>query len=250
MSEGWICLHRKMLEWEWYDDANATRLFIHCLLKANHGDKKWRGIEVKRGSFITSYDSLSKELGLTVKQIRTALTKLKRTSEVASKSNSQHTVLTVINYDQYQDEGKQKGGQGASEGQAGGKQGATTNNENNDNNGTKDKVPNGTSSTNADKPKCPHQEIIKIYHEVLPACQKVVDWNKTRSALLRARWNEDPKRQNLEWWRKYLTYVGESKFLTGRVEPKSDALPFMVDLEWVIRPTNFSKIIEGKYHRQ
>ena len=34
--------HKKFLDWQWYDNANATRLFIHCLLKANHQDKKWQ----------------------------------------------------------------------------------------------------------------------------------------------------------------------------------------------------------------
>ena len=131
---GWICLHRKITEWEWYTDANTMRLFVHFLLKANHTDKKWRGVEIKRGSFITSYDHLSTELNLSVKQIRTALDKLKRTSEVASKTTSKYSIITVLNYDLYQDKGKQEGSQRASKGQAKGKQRATTNNDNNNNN--------------------------------------------------------------------------------------------------------------------
>lgn len=134
---GWICLHRKLTEWEWYTDANTMRLFIHCLLKANHTDKKWRGIIIERGSFITSYDHLATELKLSVKQIRTALDKLKRTSEVASKATSKYSIITVLNYDSYQDKGKQEGSQGASKGQTKGKQRATTNNDNNDNNENK-----------------------------------------------------------------------------------------------------------------
>lgn len=129
MSSGWVCLHRKFIEWEWYTDPNVVRLFLHCLIKANHQDNKWRGNVITRGSFITSYDHLSKELKLSVKQIRTALTKLKGTSEVASKSNSQHTVLTVVNYELYQGGASER----ASQGQAKGKRGATTNNDNNDN---------------------------------------------------------------------------------------------------------------------
>jgi hypothetical protein len=104
------------------------RLFIHCLLKANHTDKNWRGIEVKRGQFITSHDTLSKELKLSIKQIRTSITKLKRTGEVAGQSSSQHTVLTIKNYEEYQARGKPS----ADEGQAKGKQGAATNNDNNE----------------------------------------------------------------------------------------------------------------------
>ena len=136
--EGYIALHRKILEWEWYDDMNVFRLFMHCLLKANHKDKEWRGNVIKRGSFISSLGKLSQETGLTVKQVRTSLDKLKRTSEMASKGTSQHTVFTIKNYDEYQSGGKQKDKRRASEGQAKGKQRATTNNDNNENNENKD----------------------------------------------------------------------------------------------------------------
>ena len=118
------------MEWEWYDDINTSRLFIHCLLRANHKDNNWRGINVKRGQFISSLSKLSSETSLTVKQIRTSLKKLNSTNEVASKGQAQHTVFTVNNYDLYQAEGKPR----ASEGQAKGKRGATNNNDNNENN--------------------------------------------------------------------------------------------------------------------
>ena len=128
--EGFIMLHRKLLDWEWYDDINTSRLFIHCLLKANHKDNNWRGMSIKRGQFISSLSKLASETSLTVKQIRTSLKKLNSTNEVASKGQAQHTVFTVINYDTYQGEGKQR----ANEGQTKGKRRATNNNDNNDNN--------------------------------------------------------------------------------------------------------------------
>lgn len=45
---GWIKLHRKLLDWEWYSDTNCRLLFIHCLLKANFEDTKWRGVDIKK----------------------------------------------------------------------------------------------------------------------------------------------------------------------------------------------------------
>lgn len=99
---GWIKLHRQLLEWEWYDDINVCRLFIHCLLKANHADNKWKGKLIKRGQFITSLDKLVSETGLSKSQIRTCLKKLKSTHEIAHETTSQHTVITIENYDSYQ----------------------------------------------------------------------------------------------------------------------------------------------------
>ena len=132
--QGWIKLHRKFISWEWYKDANVMRLFLHCLLKANHQDKQWQGHMIKRGSFITSLETLSHELGLSVKQIRTAISKLERTSEVAKKGQSKFTVIQVVNYEEYQEEGKQEGNEKANKGQTKGKQRATTKNDKNEEN--------------------------------------------------------------------------------------------------------------------
>ena len=100
--QGWIMLHRQLLEWEWYTDANVSRLFIHCLLKANHKDGNWKGIPIKRGQFITSLDRLAAETSLSKSQLRTSIKKLKSTHEIAHEGNTQHTVITLLCYESYQ----------------------------------------------------------------------------------------------------------------------------------------------------
>ncbi len=106
---GYIKLHRKITQWEWYDDINTTRLFIHLLVSVNYEDKKWRGVEIKRGQILTSFSKLSDETSLSVKQVRRSLDKLKRTSEAASKATTQHQIITMLNYDLYQSDGQAKG---------------------------------------------------------------------------------------------------------------------------------------------
>ncbi len=96
---------------------------------------------------------------------------------------------------------------------------------------------------------CPHQAIIDLYHQTLPTGRQVRIWNDTRKAKLRARWKEDGKRQNLKWWAKFFNYIAESDFLTGKTATTGRA-PFELDLEWIVSPTNFVKIVEGKYHRE
>lgn len=102
MNTGWVKMHRKFLEWEWYDDINTKVLFLHCLLKANHKDKKWRGNLIKRGSFITSLSHLSDETGLSIQNVRTSFDKLESTGEVNKESTSVNTCVTIVNYDDYQ----------------------------------------------------------------------------------------------------------------------------------------------------
>ena len=121
-DKGFIVLYRSLLDWEWYTDANTSRLFIHLLLTANHMPKQWQGITIERGQRVASYSKLASETGMTVKQIRTALEHLKRTGEVAHKAYSKFGLFTVKNYDKYQTQGSQAGSQEAVKGQSAGSQ--------------------------------------------------------------------------------------------------------------------------------
>lgn len=103
MDSGFITLHRKIIKWEWYDDANTFRLFIHLLLNANHAPKKWHGNIIERGQIIVGRINLSKELGLSEQQIRTSLNKLKSTSEITIKTTNRFSLVTLIKYSDYQD---------------------------------------------------------------------------------------------------------------------------------------------------
>jgi hypothetical protein len=93
------------------------------------------------------------------------------------------------------------------------------------------------------KPDCPHQAIVDLYHELLPQCPQVRDWTPARQQHLRARWNEDPKRQNLDYWKRFFEYVESCDFLVGR----SGKTPFFADLEWIVTSKNFTKIREERY---
>jgi len=128
MSQGWIKLHRQLTEWEWYDDINTSRLYIHLLLTANHKDNNWRGITIKRGSRLTSLDKLSSETSLSVSKIRTSIKKLILTNEIASESHTQHTVFIIKNYESYQGDDKQIDKPVTNESQTDDKRIATNNN--------------------------------------------------------------------------------------------------------------------------
>lgn len=103
ISKGFIALYRQFTEWEWFTDINTCHLFLYCLLRANHKDTKWRGIELKKGSFVTSYEHLASSTGLSVMQVRTALRKLKLTGEITNETSNQNSIIIVNNYKKYQD---------------------------------------------------------------------------------------------------------------------------------------------------
>ena len=100
--EGWIKLSKKLLSWEWFDKSEMVQLFIYCLLKANFEPKKWHGITVERGSFVTSRFTISKETNISERKIRTCIERLISTNELTVKTTKQFTVITVSKYDSYQ----------------------------------------------------------------------------------------------------------------------------------------------------
>ena len=102
MEEGYIKLHRSILNWEWYQDQNTKSVFIHLLLNANWEDSRFRGMDVPRGSLVCGRKKLSKSLGLSEQEIRTSLEHLKSTNEITIKSTNRFSIITIANWEKYQ----------------------------------------------------------------------------------------------------------------------------------------------------
>lgn len=107
MDNGFIKIDRKILDWEWYGDINTCRLFIHLIFKANWKDGRFEGIEIPRGSLVTSLPTLAAETGLSVQQIRTAEKHLKSTGEITVSLYPKFRIISIKNYCLYQDDNRQ-----------------------------------------------------------------------------------------------------------------------------------------------
>ena len=104
---GWIKIHRKFLDWQWFEKSEAVHLFIYLLLKANHKDSQWQGIDIKRGQFISSLGKISTDTGISLQSVRTLLNKLENTNEIELKSTNKFTIVTICKYECYQDENEE-----------------------------------------------------------------------------------------------------------------------------------------------
>ncbi|HQR20069.1 MAG TPA: hypothetical protein PKV98_04340 [Burkholderiaceae bacterium] len=113
----------------------------------------------------------------------------------------------------------------------------------------------------ASPPPCPHQEIVDLYHEILPSHRRVVALNDLRQGLIRGRWRqmweergkrgrENDHETLLARFRDFFEDVSKSKFLTGKTNGRDGRPPFVADLEWLMGPQNFLKVLEGKYHEE
>jgi hypothetical protein len=104
--------------------------------------------------------------------------------------------------------------------------------------------------------RCPHEKIIALYHECLPMLPTVRIWSEDRRKTLAARWRTlvndkgyQSEEEGLGWFKRLFGYIRRSRFLTGET-PQKEGHTWRPDLEWIIKPKNLTKIIEGKYHVQ
>lgn len=100
--KGWVKIHRSLQGWEWYQDSATLHLFIHLLILANHKPAKYKGVTVNPGQLITGRKKLSQETGLTERQIRTCIKRLKTTNELTTKTTNAFTLITLTNWAKYQ----------------------------------------------------------------------------------------------------------------------------------------------------
>ncbi len=112
-----------------------------------------------------------------------------------------------------------------------------------------------------EKPKCPAEEIIALYHEMMPDNPKVKVLNAARRSAIRARWREaasltckpfgySNRQDGLKAWRDFFAVCNESDFLIGRSAPRPGYVPFIADIDFIMSPSGFARILENKYHRE
>jgi len=99
---GWVKLHRKIVDWEWYDHIPTRIVFLHFLLTVNYEDSKYQGHDIPAGSKVCGYEALSKETGVSVQQARTAISNLKSTGTITVKKTHKFSIISISNWGEYQ----------------------------------------------------------------------------------------------------------------------------------------------------
>ena len=223
--EGWIKMHRKFLAWEWYSDVNVKCVMLHLLLKANHKDGRWRGIEVKRGACITGIFSLCEELNMSKSKINTALKKLKSSGEIGIKTTNKYSMISITNYASFQSNEKQIGNKS----ETNRKQIVTNKNEKNEKN---------EKTVVCAPPAAVYQlfmsklmgliKIPKIYTKENDECVNVLSEKYLYSA---------------KDWNDFFETIKNSVFLTSGLNEKN----WTPDFSWIVSEKNAVNIINGKY---
>lgn len=253
---GWVKLYRSIFKWEWWDDMYTRNLFVVCLLMANSSDRRWRGIVIGRGSFVTSMAHLSKIAGLTARQTRTAVEHLKSTNELTIETTNNYSIITVCHYERYQDPAeaerqtkRQTGSQTADKPPTNERQ--TTD--------TKQEYKNGRIEESESSSPIVEEDMTDVPSAAEPASVEKEDlridygklaqyWNEktkgvfgivesienNRRKMVRARIRDKGKKAFME----AIDKVCASTFLAGAA---------WFNFDWLIRPNNFDKVMSGNF---
>ncbi|NLX87272.1 MAG: hypothetical protein GXY97_09030 [Clostridiales bacterium] len=227
---GWISIHRKIYQnWTWQDKPfSKGQAWIDILLMVNHedGEAHFRDsvYYVKRGQRITSELQLAERWGWSRNKVRRFLNDLKMAQQIDIQKDKRKTIITVVNYDYYQNNKTAKGTtEGTTEGTTQGQQKDTNNKDNKD---------------NKDNKRINIDIIIQKYHDLCPSLPKVRVVTEKRKKLLKARLGKYSISQIEDVFRK----AEASDFLSGRSGKWTSC-----NFDWLLNENNFVKVLEGNY---
>ncbi|MGY3732427.1 conserved phage C-terminal domain-containing protein [Pediococcus acidilactici] len=144
-DQGWISLYRKIQNSFVWTNSDQLKLWLLILMKANHSENKFlfngEELSVSKGQMVTGVNVLASDFNEGVKPVNRVagrtlwrwLKKFEKEQMLSIESTSKYSVITVLNWDEYQ----QNDNHLSSSGQSSVKHLSTNNNDNNENNKTK-----------------------------------------------------------------------------------------------------------------
>ncbi|EPA7334058.1 TPA: DNA replication protein [Escherichia coli] len=270
-GKGFALLHRKIMDVPFYKDAEAAHLWVHLLLRANHeqtlvstdvGD-----VICERGEFITGRNTLAMETGLTADRVKSLLRKFQNLGMITTKSNNRFTVLKVVKYDEYQSNFCPTDVQPVSSANAvvpmpvevecpADVQPVST-----DNNILNNSLTNVRESASAaekpeqKKPSLSCEQVVEVYHRVLPEAQSIRILTDKRRALIRSFWQKagkvtqqlDGHKFTLSDWESYLSYIATNCrwMLENRPDQRTGRTWRRKALEYFLSVDVYAKTREG-----
>ena len=237
-DNAYIYLRKKILDWQWYSDTPTRSVFIHCLLRASWKETEYKGIRYGRGQLIDSNATIAKDLGISIQNVKTAITHLKESGELTSLKIGRTRIITVVKYDLYQQTNLSTNPMITSN-QPQTNLELTSYKEVKEEKEVKE-VKKELSNDNSISCQTHHKRIVDKWNTLkdygVPTLRSITP-NSNRERSLKARlkeFGEDSFDEIIEHFKK-------SKFLQGK------ATSFKPGFDWVITPTYYSAILEGKY---
>jgi len=219
---GWIKLHRKLLENPIFNNPDLLRVWIWCLLKANHTDFTQmvglQEINLKEGQFITGRFTGSGELNINPSTFYKYLKTLEKLQMISLKSNNKMTIVTIENWRKYQFEDDESYQQ--------------------NNNKVTTKEQQNNTNKNDKNDKNIFIQIKDLYMKECRSLPPIKAITQKRKQAISARIREHGQEAVYEMLKK----AGRSCFLAGQ-----NKNGWVATFDWLFKPNNFVKVLEGNY---
>ena len=99
-----VKIDRNITRWQWWADSNTVKIWLYLLLNANVKQYTFQNFKIKRGQLVTSISSLASKNNLTVRQVRTILSRLEKTGEISRRNiGNKFSIITIKQYEKYQE---------------------------------------------------------------------------------------------------------------------------------------------------
>jgi hypothetical protein len=116
-QEGCILLSRSIIESNVFQNEKWLKVWVWCLLKANHKKqmvpittgKGQTVVEIDRGQFIFGRHKAAESLKMNPSTVRNVMDKLEKLQNIAMQKDSHYTIVTICNYEGYQNLENYKG---------------------------------------------------------------------------------------------------------------------------------------------
>lgn len=96
---GFIKFPDDLTDWAWYGDNNTLIVYVRLRYEAKYRAADVGNVHLERGQVLTSVSGLARKCGVTIRQARTALERLKSTNKIAINSTPQNSIITLLDYD-------------------------------------------------------------------------------------------------------------------------------------------------------
>ena len=195
-------------------------------------------MEIPRGSFVTSYQALAEETGLTVMNVRTAIKHLKLTQEITVSQHSKFSVITVKNYDAYQTANKVANNQLTGNQQATNRQLTTIEEGKKERKEEYNKSPKGDYESRTPESSI-YATIRELYNSVCGSYPRLVKMSDARKKAISARLKTG---YTLDDFQTLFEKAEASDFLKG-----ANKRNWSATFDWLICDSNMAKVLDGNY---
>lgn len=229
-AEGWIKLHRKLLDNPvTMKDTDHLAVWIYLLLNASHNGHpalfKGEKIMLKPGQLITGRKSIALALHIDESKVERILKSLKSEQQIEQQTSSKNRLISITNWEFYQQSEQQIEQQVNNKRTTSEQQVNTNKNIKNDKNERRDIC----------------QNILDLFNKICCSFGGVKNITKSRAETI----SDSLKTYSVDDFKKVFEKAERSDFLKGNNNRNWSA-----SFDWLIKEDNMAKVLEGKYNRQ